>query len=276
MPPSPVVLLTGASSGIGEAIAVQLAERGCRVVGLARRAARLASLAARLGPDRFVGVVGDVCEAEVRGRFVAAALERFGRIDVLINNAGWGLRGPLERVDLDAVRANYETNVFALLGLTQLALPHLREARGRVINIGSVAGRIARPLTSVYDSTKHAVEALTDGLRGELKPWGVHVALIRPGFIETEFVDAANAASSRSLDNLGPYAPYLAGHREKSTSLRRVAAGPDCIARLAAHAALAVYPKTHYAAPFHASLFLFLNWLLPRRIIDRVVRMVKR
>ncbi|WP_404424176.1 SDR family NAD(P)-dependent oxidoreductase [Nibricoccus sp. IMCC34717] len=276
MPPSPVVLLTGASSGIGEAIATHLVAQGCRVVGLARRADRLEALTAKLGAERFVAVTGDVCDASARERFVATAHQHFGRIDVLINNAGWGLRGPLERVDLASVRSNFETNVFALLGVTQLALPHLRESRGRIVMIGSVAGRIARPLTSVYDSTKHALEALTDGLRGELKPWGVRVSLIRPGFIETEFVDAASAASAHTLENLGPYAPYLSGHREKSKNLRRVAAGPAVIARLAVHAALSAYPKTHYAAPFHAKLFLFLNWLLPRSLIDRVVGMVKR
>ena len=150
-----------------------------------------------------------------------------------MNNAGYGTRGPVELVPVALIRRNFETNLFALIALTQLVVPHLRAGgSGRIINIGSVAGRIARPLSSVYDATKHALEAVTDGLRGELKPFGIEVVLIRPGFIRTEFVDAANSASEPVIANAGPYAPYFEGFRGNYRRWLSWAGGPDDIARL--------------------------------------------
>ncbi len=271
---SPVVLLTGASSGIGAACARLLVSRNCRVTLLARRRDRLEALQREIDPtgQRTLLHVGDLTDPAVRRACVAATLAHFGRLDILINNAGYGHRGPLERVSLEALRANYETNVFSLIGLVQEVAPHLRaQGGGRIINIGSVAGRIARPLTSVYDSTKHALEALTDGLRGELRPWGIRVSLIRPGFITTEFIEAANQVSATTLAEAGPYAPYFAGHHQRNNGLRRVAAGPEVIARLVAHAALSPSPKSHYNGPFHAKVFLFLKWLLPVALFDRIL-----
>jgi NAD(P)-dependent dehydrogenase (short-subunit alcohol dehydrogenase family) len=270
-----VVLVTGASAGIGAACVQRLVRAGARVAMAARRADRLAALQRDVDPSgaRTLILPGDITDAADRARWIVNVVEHFGGLDVLVNNAGYGQRGPLECVPLADVRRNYETNVFALLGLTQLALPHLRARRGRVVNIGSVAGRIARPLTAVYDSTKHALEALSDGLRGELAPFGVHVALVRPGFIATEFIDAADRESRAALAETGPYAPYLGDFGRTSTRLRRWAGQPDDIARLVEHAVYARYPKTHYAAPRHAQLLLFLRWLLPVRAWDRLVRL---
>ncbi len=269
------VLITGASSGIGEATACRLAAAGARLVLTARRAERLTELARELDASgaRVLAVPGDLTLAADRERIVAAGLEKFGRLDGLVNNAGYGTRGPLELVPVEAVRRNYEVNIFSLLALTQLALPHLRATRGCVVNIGSVAGRISRPLTSVYDSTKHALEALTDGLRGEVEPMGVRVTLIRPGFIATEFVEAANAVSANLLGEPGPYAPYLGSFEQRATKLRRVAGRPDCIARLVAKALEAERPRARYAAPCHAKIFLFLNWMLPRSVVAWMTRM---
>jgi NAD(P)-dependent dehydrogenase (short-subunit alcohol dehydrogenase family) len=207
---------------------------------------------------------------------VDGALGKFGRIDALVNNAGYGTRGPVELVPLELIRRNFETNVFALVALTQLVAPHFRErGSGRIINIGSVAGRIARPLSSVYDSTKHAVEAITDGLRGELAPFGVQVVLIRPGFILSGFLDAANQASESVLAHGGPYAPYFAGFRHDYRRLQQLAGTGDDIARLVAKALTARRPAARYAAPAHAKLFLFLKWLLPNRLLDWIVRLRK-
>jgi NAD(P)-dependent dehydrogenase (short-subunit alcohol dehydrogenase family) len=183
----------------------------------------------------------------------------------------------VEIAPIEIIRKNYETNVFSLIALTQLVLPHLRErGTGCIVNIGSVAGRIARPLSSIYDSTKHALEALTDGLRGELKPFGVHVTLIRPGFILTEFVDAANAASAGVIAQAGPYAPYLGGFRVGYDKLRRIAGTPDDIAWLVERALTAVNPAPRYSGPFHAKIFLLLKWLLPDRALEFIVRLRKQ
>ena len=192
-----VVIITGASSGIGGAAARRLARGGARLVINGRRAEPLAALARELDPagTRVRAIAGDITDAGLRSRLVGEALGNFGRIDALVNNAGYGTRGPVELVPVELIRRNFETNLFSLIALTQLVAPHMRERRaGRIVNIGSVAGRIARPLSSVYDSTKHALEAITDGLRGELAPFGIQVVLIRPGFILTGFTEAANAA----------------------------------------------------------------------------------
>lgn len=271
-----VVIVTGASSGIGEAATRRLARAGARVVLSARRPDRLAALARELDPTgtNVLAVPGDITSDTVRQHLVAAALGKFGRVDALVNNAGYGTRGPVERVPVDLIRKNFETNLFSLIALTQLVLPGMRErGSGCIVNIGSVAGRIARPLSSVYDSTKHALEAITDGLRGELKPFGVRVALIRPGFILTEFVDAANTASTSVIENAGPYEPYLAGFRVGYDKLRRIAGAPDDIARLVEKALRSDNPAPRYAGPGHAHLFLFLKWLLPDRVFAAVTRL---
>ncbi len=273
-----VVIITGASSGLGEASARRLARSGAKLVISARRAERLEALARELDPSgqRVLIVAADVTVDADRRRLVTDALRKFGRIDALVNNAGYGTRGPVELVPVELIRRNFETNLFSLIALTQLVIPHLRErGTGRIVNIGSVAGRIARPLSSIYDSTKHALEAITDGLRGELAPFGIAVVLIRPGFILTEFVDAANRASEPMTENAGPYAPYFEGFRVGYQRAQKVAGQPDDIARLVEKALTARRPAPRYAAPAHAKLLLVLKWLLPGRVLDWIVRLRK-
>ena len=271
-----VIIVTGASSGIGEATARRLAGAGAIVVLFARRQGRLDALAGELDPAGadVLAVAGDITSEVDRSQLVGGTLAKYGRIDGLVNNAGYGTRGPVERVPVGAIRKNFETNLFALIALTQLVLPPMRERRdGCIVNIGSVAGRIARPLSSIYDSTKHALEAITDGLRGELKPFGVHVTLIQPGFIITEFTEAANKASDEYTDNAGPYLPYMDGFRDGVQNLRRFAGTPDDIARLVQKALTSNFPAPRYSAPFHAKVFLFLKWLLPDRVLEFVLRL---
>lgn len=271
-----VVIVTGASAGIGEATARRLARAGAKLVITARRQDRLDVLARELDPTgaNVLAVAGDITSDADRRKWADATLAKFGRIDGLVNNAGYGTRGPVEIVPVDLVRKNYETNLFSLIALTQLVIPTMRaQGGGCIVNIGSVAGRIARPLSSIYDSTKHALEAITDGLRGELKPFGIRVSLVRPGFITTEFIDAANTASADVIANAGPYAPYYKGYHEGTTKLRTVAGHPDDIARLVEKALVSDDPAPRYNGPFHAKIFLFLRWLLPRRVISWMVRL---
>src|SRR5437588_1938289 len=190
-----IVIVTGASAGIGEATARRLAREGATVVLTARRADRLDALKQQIesAGGHLLAVAGDVTNAQGRAHLVEETLRAFGRIDALVNNAGYGQRGPIEMVPLEAIRQNFETNFFSLIGLTQLVIPIMRKQKsGRIVNVSSVAGRIARPLSSVYDSTKHALEAVSDGLRGELAQFGIQVVIIEPGFIITEFLDVAN------------------------------------------------------------------------------------
>jgi len=273
-----VVIVTGASSGIGEATARRLARVGAKLVITARRPDRLEALARELDPAgaSVLAVAGDVTSDADRKTLMAAAVKKFGRIDGLVNNAGFGTRGPLELVPIDAIRRNFETNVFSLLALTQLVIPGMRErGSGCVVNIGSVAGRISRPFSSIYDSTKHALEAFTDGLRGELMPFGVRVSLIRPGFILTEFISAADKASDQFTENVGAYQPFWAATRGDVQKLRRFAGTPDDIARLVEKALGSDNPAPRYSAPFHAKIFLFAKWIVPGRLFEYFLRLKK-
>jgi NAD(P)-dependent dehydrogenase (short-subunit alcohol dehydrogenase family) len=271
-----VVIVTGASSGIGEATARRLALAGAKLVLAARRPDRLKALAEEIDSTgaRVLTVAGDITSEADRRSLVEGALNKFGRIDALVNNAGFGTRGAVETVPVEAVRKNFETNVFSLIALTQLVVPHLRrQGSGCIVNIGSVAGRIARPFSSIYDSTKHALEAITDGLRGELQPFGVRVSLIRPGFILTEFIDAANKASDQFAEESGPYAHFFAATRNDVQKLRRWAGTPDDIAKLVERALSSDNPAPRYSGPFHAKLFLFAKWALPQRLLEYVLRL---
>lgn len=271
-----IVLVTGASSGIGEATVRRLAQAGACVALAARREDRLKALCAEVDPTgkQTLALAGDVANEADRTRWIEATLARFGRIDALVNNAGFGQRGPVEQVPLDAIRQNFETNVFGVLGLIQLVAPIMRvQGEGRIVNIGSVAGKIARPLTSVYDATKHAIEAFSDGLRGELKPFGIDIVLVRPGFILTEFIDAADKVSAEVVANPGPYAPFAQSFQGGARKLKSIAGKPDNIARVVECALAARRPKTHYAAPKHAKVFLFLKWAMPVRAFDWIVRL---
>jgi short-subunit dehydrogenase len=280
---SSVVIITGASSGIGEAVSRHLFSSGFRVVLMARRAERLQSLQAELeqassmastarDPLRVLTMTADITKKENRERLVSEAMRVFGRIDGLVNNAGFGQRGPIELVSVENIRQNFETNLFSLIALTQLVIPIMREqGKGRIVNVGSVAGRIARPFSSVYDATKHALEAVTDGLRGEMSPFGIRVSLIQPGFILTEFLDAANRISRPIIEHAGPYAPYLSGFAGMSEKARRIAGRPDDIAQLVVRALTDERPRFRYAAPLHAKLFLMMKRFLPERLFEEVV-----
>ena len=269
-----VVIVTGASAGIGEGIVRRLAAGGAAVVLNARRQDRLDALKAdieKAGGKAFA-VAGDVTNAGDRKELVDETVRAFGRVDALVNNAGYGLRGPLELVDVDDVRRNFETNVFSLLALTQLVMPIMRKQRsGRIVNISSVAGRIARPLSSVYDSTKHALEALSDGMRGELAPFGVQVVIVEPGFILTEFTQVAEKVSTSVTDHNTPYSPAFAQFTQGYGRLRKIAGEPDDIARVVERALTAGRPRIRYASPGHARFFLALKRLLPARLIDYIV-----
>jgi NAD(P)-dependent dehydrogenase (short-subunit alcohol dehydrogenase family) len=271
-----VVFVTGASSGIGEATVRHLIAAGARVAFAARRVERIEALAREVDPEgaRTLALAGDVTREEDRERWIEEIVARFGRLDALVNNAGYGQRGPVEQVPLDAIKRNFETNVFALVALVQRVIPVMRaQGGGRIVNIGSVAGKIARPMTSVYDSTKHAVEGLTDGLRGELKPFGIEVVLIRPGFIASEFVEASDRVSGAVLENPGPYAEFSQSFKGSARKLKKVAGTPSDVAGVVLRALRARHPRTHYAVPFHAKVFLLARRFLPVCLLDWAVRL---
>ncbi|HEX8072561.1 MAG TPA: SDR family NAD(P)-dependent oxidoreductase [Pyrinomonadaceae bacterium] len=269
-----VVIVTGASSGIGAATARKLAAAGAHVLMVARRQERLDAL--KVGIEALGGRA-TVCAADItaeadRERIVQTALGISGRLDALVNNAGYGQRGPIELVPIAAIRRNFELNLFSTIALTQLVIPVMRrQGGGRIVNVSSVAGRVARPLSSVYDATKHALEAVSDGLRGELAPFGIKVVVVEPGFILTEFVEVANKESADVLADAGPYAPWLANFKQAYARARRMAGRPEEIAALVHTALTSARPRTRYAAPRHARLALALKRLLPERWFDYIL-----
>lgn len=266
--------MTGASAGIGEATAHALAREGAIVVLEARRQERLDALKAEIeaGGGRALAVPGDITSQAHREQVVRETLEAFGRIDVLVNNAGYGQRGPIEIVPIEAIRGNFETNLFSLIALTQLVIPVMREQQsGRIVNVGSVAGRIARPLSSIYDATKHALEAISDGIRGELAPFGIQVILVEPGFIITEFLQVADRYSQSVVEDAGPYAPFLEGFSSGYERVRAIAGRPEDIAAVILRGLVARRPRARYASPLHARFLLMLKRLVPDRLFDYVL-----
>ena len=267
-----IIIVTGASAGIGAATARTLARDGATVILAARRLDRLDAIRDEItknGGHAFV-IPTDINNPEDRAHLLETTMSKFGRIDGLVNNAGYGQGGPIETVSIDDIRQQFETNVFSLLALTQLVIPLMRkQGSGRIVIVGSVAGRIARPFSSIYDATKHALEAFTDGLRNELAPFGIDVVLIEPGFIGTEFAEVAGKTAEPVLsDKNSPYAPFFE-HREATyKQFRRQAVSPQVIADVIDRAFIAVSPKSRYSAPAHAKLFLLAKWLLPNSVLD--------
>lgn len=186
-----VWFITGASRGFGLQIARDLLERGHQVVATARDAATVTEA---LGEnDNVLAVALDVTDETQARQAVQAAVDRFGRIDVLINNAGRGLLGAVEEATDAEVRAVYETNVFGLLTVTRAVTPVLRAQRsGTIVNISSVGGFVSSPGWGVYASTKFAVEALSEALHAELQPLGIHAMVVEPGYFRTDFLDSSS------------------------------------------------------------------------------------
>lgn len=266
------VLVTGASSGIGEATAVHLAHKGFRVFAAARRLDKLKTLSG-LGGGRITPLEMDVTDEASIAAALAEISDGGGALYGLVNNAGVSVMGPLEEVPAADWRRQYETNVFGLVSVTRAVLPQMREAgRGRIINIGSVAGRIAAPFQSVYASSKHAVEGLSDSLRRELAPHGVKVSLIRPGFINTPF----GAQEQEELERYagGAYAEQLKIFKAWHAKGHPNAAGPIVVAEAVHHALTAKRPHSRYTAPAKFLGFLAMRNLLPSAIVDRVLERV--
>ena len=264
-------LITGCSTGIGRATALALLAKGFTVYATARRPETIEDLAA-LG-CRTLAL--DVTSEESMVAAVAAVEAEHGHVEVLVNNAGYALQGPVEETSLDAVRGQFETNVFGLTRLCQLVLPGMRAAgSGRIINIGSMGGRFTFPGGAFYHASKHAVEAISDALRLEVAPFGVHVSLVQPGPVVSAFVDSA----VDSVDvTEGPYAEF---NRQLVDRYRQAYDGsssnleisPEKVADVIASAATSSRPRSRYAVGTMAKTLITTRRLLPDVAWDTVVR----
>lgn len=268
----PVAIVTGASSGIGESTCYALRRNGFHVYAAARRVEQMQPLASAGIQVERVDVTDDGSMVALVDRVVSAA----GRIDVLVNNAGYGSYGALEDVAMDEARRQFDVNVFGLARLTQLVLPHLRARRsGRIINMSSMGGKIHEPLGGWYHATKFAVEGLSDSLRMELAPFGIHVVVIEPGAIKTEWAGIA-AEHVRAVSADGPYAQQARGVAAVLDAASRPGtrgSSPDVVAEAVVKAATARRPRTRYVVGLGARQVLFARTVLTDRGFDRMMRL---
>jgi NAD(P)-dependent dehydrogenase (short-subunit alcohol dehydrogenase family) len=264
------VLITGCSTGIGRATAELLAREGNTVYATARRPETIEDL--RESGCKTLAL--DVTDEASMGAAVAAVEQAEGAVGALVNNAGYSQSGAVESVSLDSVRAQFETNVFGLLRMCQLVLPGMRrERRGRIVNVSSMGGKLVFPGGGIYHATKHAVEAISDALRWEVKGFGVQVVIIEPGLIKTNFAETVAGAMP---EEDGPYADFNKSVTEATTGvyegpMARLGGGPETVARAIQRSLTAKRPKTRYPVTASARLGMMQRKLLTDRGWDRMV-----
>jgi len=243
-------LVTGASSGMGRETAIRLAEKGFQVIAAARRIDRLNELAEQF--QNITPMRVDLSQSEDTEVFCDYISTLPIPVSVLINNAGYSIRGALEDVSTEAIKRIFEVNLFALICITQACLPGMRNLRkGTIVNLSSIAGKFAFPGSGVYAATKYAVEGITDALRMELAPFGIRVVAIRPGPIATEFNDVGNKLTGDLMARTHPdYTPIYqtAGAATGKIFTGLSIPGPDLIADLILQAVLSDAPKAVYSA----------------------------
>lgn len=266
-----VILITGASSGIGYDAATRLAKQGHKVYGAARRTDKML-------PLKELGVTPikmDVTDDASMVAGVNAVLEAEGRIDVLVNNAGYGYFGAVENVSMEEARKQLEVNVFGLARLTQLVIPHMRQqGSGRIVNLASIAGKLALYFGGWYHVSKYAVEGFSDALRMELKPFGIDVVIIEPGGIRTDWgVIAADHLAESSKGTVYEQAALNEANAMKYTYSRsKLLSPPSVIAKAICKGVNQRHPKARYRTGMGSHSLVFLHWLLPSKWWDGLMR----
>lgn len=266
-----VVIITGASSGMGMEAAYCLIEKGCKVYACARRTEMTQPIKERGGEVISL----DVRDEASMVNCVNLVLEKEGRIDVLINNAGYGCGGAIEDVPMQEIHNQYEVNVFGLGRMIQLVLPTMRKQHaGRIINVSSMGGRFTTPFIGWYHSTKYAVEAISDALRMEVKEYNIDVVLIEPGMIQTNWGVIASdnikkysgeTAYQKNADRVAKFYEKRYGSNGKLTE-------PKKLAEVISHAALTEKPKARYLTGKYAKLLTFFKTISPDNIYQTIVR----
>jgi len=270
------VLVTGASTGIGRATAIALAERGFRVFAGVRRESDGEALRAaerRLEPIRL-----DVADAASRASAAASLEAALGDAGLfgLVNNAGIAVGSPIEFLGLDRLREQLEVNVVGLVGVSQLCMPMLRRARGRIVHIGSSSGYLAAPLMGAYSASKYAVEAIADSQRRELRGSGVEVALVEPGSIATPIWDKGVAQGDELVRQMPAraielYGPAIESLRQYARDGNARSIPAERVADAVVHALTAARPRTRYRVGTDAKLQWWLTRILPDRVVDAIV-----
>jgi len=265
-----VAIVTGASSGIGQATAVRLHRAGFTVYAGARRVDRMAGLA-ELG---VVAAELDVTDDASMVAFAERVITERGRIDVLVNNAGYGSYGAVEDVPLEEGRRQFEVNLFGMARMIQLVTPSMRAARsGRIVNISSIGGHFYEALGAWYHASKFAVEGFSDSLRLELHEFGIEVIIVEPGSIRTEWGGGAYD-SAEKYSGTTAYAPQVKAMKVLYAHADQRGTEPSVIAETIVEATTARRPKIRYAAPFSAKAIIAAVTLIPDRILDAGLRTV--
>ncbi len=274
MPDDPkVVLITGASSGIGRASALYLAEKGYRVAATSRAMGRLDGLqreVERLGRNIHC-VELDVDSDQSVAEAAESVIQAYGRIDVLVNNAGYGLWGPVQSLSLGELESQFDTNFFGAFRMIKAVLPSMSErGSGTIINVSSVEGRLVTPFSGGYAASKFALEGLSEAMRYELWPQGIRVAVVEPGLFATDFdsnqVEAADAESPAL-----PYGPVIARYRERRGKYDRFAKDPIRVARVIHKIIRSRRPRFRYPVGAEATLGVRVANLLPERLYQALL-----
>ncbi len=271
------VVITGASTGIGAACALHLDRLGFTVFAGVRKAEDGAMLQ-RQGASGVIPVLLDVTDEALIQKAQAFVSEKVGSDGLygLINNAGIAVVGPLEAVPIPDLRRQLEINVIGQIAVTQAFLPLIRQARGRIVNMGSIAGRGAMPLMGPYAASKFALEAMTDALRLELQQWGIEVSIVEPGAIATPIweksgKDATDLETAMPMEMRSLYAAVVAAVRKVVGEAAQRAISADAVAQAVEHALTASRPKTRYLVGTDAKLRALMIKLLPDRLSDAVL-----
>lgn len=270
---SQVVLLTGASSGIGRATARWLMKRGFHVYGTSRKASGIGDGQPdeRDASGGFIKMIPlDVTSQESAQSAVKAVLEREGRIDVLINNAGMGIAGSIEDTSMEEAKKQFETNFFGVLRMIRLVLPTMRkQGYGKIIVVSSVAGVISIPYQSMYSASKYALEALIEALRHEVAPFGIKACLVEPGDTRTGFTSSRIIAEAAGKDS--PYDSRFRRSLSRMEHDEQNGASPDDVARVICRMILKKKPPIRKTVGFGYKAILFLKRLLPSALVEKLV-----
>ena len=270
-----VALVTGASSGIGLASARQLARAGFRVVLAARRGERLSAVAKDIAADggEALPVQVDLTDARATSDLLEQTMDAYGRVDVLLNNAGFSPGAALEQLTRDQMRAIFDVNLFPALQLIAEVAPVMRaQGGGRILNMGSLGGSVAAPLAIPYAASKAGLDAATRGLRLELAPWNIKLSLIVPGFVDTDvFENARRDSQHLREDPQNPYQKTFFDMDDFAKKGQRGAIHPDAVAEVVVRAATTARPRRRYFAPRSAGLQTRFLGLLPEAVLDRIL-----
>jgi len=262
----PVVLITGTSSGLGKACAAYLSNQGMKVYGTSRHPEKLTPV------PLWTTLTMDVREAVSVEAGVATILKREGRLDVVVNNAGFGIAGAIEDTPIDEAQAQFDTNFFGTLRVIKAVLPTMRQqGSGTIINTGSIGGLIGLPFQGLYSATKFALEGLSEALSKEVRPWGIHVVLVEPGDFRTAFTSNRQIIKKSTPDS--PYWEFFSRALAIMKQDESQGADPQRVARLVARIICTPHPRPRYRVGFWSQKAVAtLKAFLPDRLFDSIIR----